>query len=300
MAADVTVSVVTGKSSENLRACLQSLGSAARTAELEVVVVDNLAPFDLSACVRQAPVAVTVVRNTERRGFGANHNCVLEQCTTPFALVLNDDLVLGCGCVDRLVEAAHRHPRAGLLGPLLHPADWSRPAVRAGGRVPELVPAPVRVCGGRLLQVVGLGRLRSWLLAAPGSPPQGADGVVSVSYVSGACCLLRLEALKELGGYDEGFAMYFEDIDLGRRAWQRGWRCLQVSEARALHREGGSSVPAVWSWVFMGARQFARRHHGPLTRAVTELLIGILQVVLVLRGTPGQARGALSPPNGRG
>jgi len=284
MVPEVTVSVVTGKSAENLRACLRSLGSAARTVALRVVVVDNLAPFDVSTCVVQAPVAVTVIRNTERRGFGANHNGVLKQSATPFALVLNDDLVLGCGCVDRLVEAAHRHPRAGLLGPLLHPGSWSRLAVRAGGRLPELVPAPVRVCGGRLLQVVGLERVRRWLLPAAGLPPEGADGVVPVSYVSGACCLLRLEALKELGGYDEGFAMYFEDIDLGRRAWQRGWRCLQVSEARALHREGGSSVPAVWSWVARGARRFARKHHGRLTQAVTELLIGILQVVLVLRG----------------
>jgi len=274
----LTVSIVSGASADALSACLRSLAAAGGAVEMAVRVVDNCAPFEVAGAIPAVLRSrTTILRNPERRGFGANHNKVLRGLDTAFALVLNDDVELAGGALDEMLRVALAHPKAGMVGATLYACDWAGPPIRGGGLPDAVAPPPVKVCLYHLMR-----------LACPcwtenthriDTSPPGAE-TRELSYVSGACALLRREMLRDVGLYDEGFRMYFEDIDLGRRARDKGWRCLQAKAARVKHLEGSSFSAATWPWLLAGARRYAHKHHGPATRLATDALAAALGAVV--------------------
>lgn len=168
-------------------------------------------------------IARVRVRFCENRGYGSAVNLAFAVTTAPFLLALNADLMPEEGflaAVFELLEHAQRNsmPRVGILGMRLLNDDgtWQGSV----GRFPTLK---------RLL----LGLLRPRAIrkyVAPG-PHGRAD------WVTGACCLLRRECVEALGGFDEGFFMYYEDVDLCLRAWRSGWqvRFAEIPAARHFH-----------------------------------------------------------------
>lgn len=267
----VTVSIVSGTDAEDLRGALGSLPAGAARTPCRIVVIDNLAPFDISAAVSAARCAAEVVRNDVRRGFGANHNRVLSRLETPYALVMNDDVVLGEGCIDRLVDFMERTNDAGAAGCALYSGSWTRSAIEAGGAVDGVSPALkllAAVAAHRLGAPTGLEGLVRWNDRSPAPP----DRSRRLDYVSGACCLLRARALQAVGTYDARYYMYLEDVDLGRRLGGGGWRCYQVPGARVLHRGRRSWTPRTTRWMWESARYYADKYDEPLTRLAARAL----------------------------
>jgi GT2 family glycosyltransferase len=176
-------------------------------AQLEAFGADWIARVVLTCNLPEAlpprlPLADRLVRidNPQPRGFGANHNAAFAHCATGWFLVLNPDIRLQAGTLEALLAQAA--PEAGLLAPrVLEPGKAAPEAHRH-------LPTPWEL----------------WTRRRPGHrPPARPD------WVPGMFMLLRREAYATLGGFDERFFMYCEDVDLCARLQLAGWR-LQVAE----------------------------------------------------------------------
>ena len=217
--ADVTVSIVAGGDGRLLEACLASLPAAARETAVRTVVVDNASPEPL-----QVPEGVEVVRNESRRGFGANHNAVLEGAESRYALILNDDTELDVETIDRLKWFMDKNPDVGAVGPRLRFPD---------GRVQPSAfrfPTPARVA----LTLATLQRA-AWDMSR-------GERIRRVDWIHGAAMMVRLAAYRDAGGLDERFYMYLEDVDLCRGMRDAGWEVAFFPYAGIVHHESSSTA----------------------------------------------------------
>jgi GT2 family glycosyltransferase len=188
----------------------------------EVVVVDNGSPrHPLAAALRRRP-EVSLRRWGRNRGFGraANEGCRLSR--GHWFLLLNPDVSVPPGFADAVLARAERLPAdVGIVGFRLRHSDGS--VQHSAGPYPTLL--------GTLARLL-LPRARRKYHAAAGPGP--------VDWVTGCCLLVRRECFEQLGGFDPAFFLYYEDVDLCRRARERGWGvwfdpALEVTHHRPLH-----------------------------------------------------------------
>lgn len=220
--ADVDAIVVTWNSGPHLEATLRSLPPSARA-----LVVDNASADDSVAVARRC--GATVVEMGRNAGFPGAVNVGLGYVNAPLTLLLNPDLVLGEGTLERCVGVLEADPSTGLVGPATVTSD-GRPEPAAARRD--------RRAWHILLESLGLVHLDRRFdrqMIHERSEDQDVDAV------NGAFMLLRTELLRALGGLDETVFMYLEDADLCRRVRDAGYRVRFVADARAVH-EGGAST----------------------------------------------------------
>ncbi len=190
-----------------------------------VVVVDNGSPDD-SAGVARAHGA-TVVRQ-DNLGFGAGNNRGNAELRTELALFLNPDAVLARADLLALVAHLDAHPACAVVGPLVR--SGGVPTYAAGRldsfatEVRPLLPAPLSSVGPRRRYPP------SYAVTGP------------VGYVEGACFLVRREALARVGGFDERYFLYFEELDLARRLAEVGLEVHLCAEAVVEHAMGASTA----------------------------------------------------------
>ncbi len=148
-----------------------------------------------------------------------------------WVLIVNPDLVFGAGAIDALLDAAHRHPRAGAVGPLITTPD--------GLVYPSARDLP-SIFTGAGHAVLG------WVW--PANPwtrryRRDADRPVEreAGWLSGSCLLVRRAAFDRVGGFDPGYFMYFEDVDLGDRLGRAGWVNIYCPSAAVVHQGGHST-----------------------------------------------------------
>ena len=205
--------------------------TAATTAPVRLTIVDNGTEAAVVDEVADA-YGAEVVRPGANLGYGTAANLGARDGTEPWLVVVNTDVEWQPGSLDRLLEAGRRHPRAGALGPTVLNLDGS---VYASARA---LPSLVVGSGHAVLAPV-------W----PGNPftaryqqrsGLGATEDRAVGWLSGSCLLLRREAFEEVGGFDEGYFMFFEDTDLGDRLGAAGWENVFVPEAHVVHDQGAS------------------------------------------------------------
>jgi GT2 family glycosyltransferase len=208
----VSVIIVNFNSGPLLAECLKHLDRQTLPPE-RVWVVDN-ASSDGSADIRYPPDRVTVLKIGENIGFAAGNNLALARCATPWVALLNPDAFPAQDWLETLVAAAGEHPGYAMFGSRLICAD-----------------DPGRLDGdGDCYHVSGVvwrdGHGRPW---APGQEPW------EIFSPCAAAALYRTEVLRRVGGFDEDFFCYLEDVDLGFRLRLMGHRCLQVPAARVRH-----------------------------------------------------------------
>lgn len=222
---DVTVVIVTHESREDIEACLRSLEAIEDRCSRELVVVDNASTDGTARYVATHHPEVKLLTQTVRRGFSANTNLGAAPARGRHLLALNPDTVVPSGAIDRLVGYLDEHPDVGVVGPRLEYPDGSRQY--AARRFPSPVGAAVRRTPLRLL----LPSLAERHLLRDLS----GDAVHDVDWMLGAALLIRGEAFRELGGFDEGYRLYCEDIDLCWRLHEHGWRVQHLGDVVIAH-----------------------------------------------------------------
>jgi GT2 family glycosyltransferase len=188
----------------------------------ELVVVAN-GP----ASVRGLPEGVRVIETEGGRGFSANINTGIAATAGEYVVVANPDAVAEPNAIARLVEFADAHPRCGVAGPKMINPDGTLQASRR--RFPTITGTIVRRTPLRLLFTPQRWQRRHYLLDAPSDRP------VQVDTMLGAFLLMRRTMLEELGGWDDGYQLYVEDIDLNYRAMKAGWERWWVPSAVVRH-----------------------------------------------------------------
>jgi len=225
-AADVVV--VTYFPGDTIASFLQSVAGADSVAT--VTVVDNAAGDDVSrAAASQARVSfVAAERNG---GYGAGANLGAAQGHADWILISNADIVLDPGAVAALVAVGESDPSIGAVGPRVCEVD--------GTTYPSARPLPTLMLGtGHAL----FGK--AW----PGNPwskryrlkLDAHGGEVEAGWLSGSCLLVRRAAWDAVGGFDEDYFMFFEDVDLGRSLANAGFRSVWTPRTSVTHLGGHS------------------------------------------------------------
>ncbi|TKV58909.1 glycosyltransferase family 2 protein [Nakamurella flava] len=237
----VGIVVVTYSPGESLTAFLDSVPGAT-SRPVTVVMADN-GSTDGSverAAARDADATggpeVRLLRTGGNLGYGRAANAGVADLgpAVAWVMVVNPDVVLGPGSVDELIAAAGRHPDAGAFGPLITTED--------GVVYPSARALPSLVAG------VGHAALGWWRPSNPWTRSYRLDRAEPVErtagWLSGSCLLLRRESFAAVDGFDPGYFMYFEDVDLGERLARAGWRNVYVPSARVVHTGGHATEKA--------------------------------------------------------
>lgn len=244
--------VVTHGTNPDLEACVEAVAAAVRT----VVVVDNLPPTPLP----EVPNGY-VVSNDAPRSFARNVNLAVSHTDAPYVAIVNPDCVPDAGAIHRLASFLDDHPAAAVVAPQLRWPD-GRPQP-TGRSFPTVGASLVRRTPLRLLFPPFELQRAHYRLGAHTGPWQ-AD------WLLGAFLLVRRRAFDAVGGMDEGYPMYVEDIDLAARFAAAGFERWVLPEAGAVHEYQAVIDKRFLSrrnlWHLRSMARFARRHPGLLLR----------------------------------
>ena len=258
------VVAVTYSPGDRLQEFIDSLAEAT-TRPVEIVLADNGSTDGSPEAAAAIYPHVTLLPTGGNIGYGAAANAALAGLTEGYAVIANPDVRFEPGSVDELLAAAGRWPRAATLGPAIRTPE--------GDLYPSARDLP------RLSTGVGHA-LVGW--AWPANPwtaryrrEREAPRERPAGWLSGSCLLVDLSAFASVGGFDPGYFMYFEDVDLAERLAERGWLHVYVPSAVVVH-EGGHATKREphrmqrvhhTSALRYLARQYPRRRQAPLRAA---------------------------------
>ena len=282
--ATVDVVIVNWNSGPQLRECLQSFAAVANDdVAARVTVIDN-ASTDGSSEGLEASMPLAVVRNTDNRGFGAACNQGAAGSEADFLLFLNPDTRLMPGSFAEPVRylRAHENERVGIVGIQLVDAD---------GRVARNT-ARAPTAWSMVGNSVGFDRLAPRLFPPHFVTEWAHDQTRTVDQVMGAFFLVRRSLFEVLGGFDERFFVYYEDLDFSVRARAQGWQSVYLSTAQAFHRGQGTTEGATAQRTFYFCRSrilYARKHFGALGALAVTLATLALEPLARLAAAPRSA-----------
>lgn len=262
----IAVVIVNYNTREHLRACLATVLSETPS---EVVVVDN-ASSDGSVEMVQADYPDVVLHaNKTNVGYGAAANQAIASCAAKYILLLNADTLLQSGALRALSTYLDLHPPAAIVGPrLVNPQGKQQPSCH-----PFPTPLNTLVHMSILSQLVGhVPFLRNRYL---NPPPRRAK---AVPWVHGAALAIRREAFEMVGGFDEAFFMYSEEVDLCYRLHDTGWQIHFAPVTTVVHVGGISTMQRrteMGVQVFASIIQFYEQHCSRIRR---------LEVVAIVKG----------------
>lgn len=263
-ASGVDVVIVNFNAADHLDDCLRSVLGAVGVDS--VTVVDN-ASSDRSAAIVAGHTGARWLPTGSNLGFGRAANRGVAAGSAPFALVLNPDATLLPGAVEVLVRSLERPPACGAVGPRVENLDGSvYPSARS---FPNFVDA------------IGHGFVG--LVKPDNRWSRRYLGGGDVDWVSGTAMLVRRDAFEAVGGFDEDYFMYVEDVDLCWRLRAAGWDVRYEPAAGVVHAIGGSSESRP-------LRMIAAHHRSLLrfavrtTKGPQRLLLPVVAFGLVARG----------------
>ncbi|HTM57814.1 MAG TPA: glycosyltransferase family 2 protein [Candidatus Udaeobacter sp.] len=244
---DLSTLIVSYRSRDALLECLASLRDAAPGLETETVVIDNDSRDDVAAAVAREFPAARLIENQENVGYARAVNQGIRASSGRYVLVMNPDCELRPAAARRLADYLESHPRSAIAAPRILNPDGS-------------LEYSARSFPDHFTFLFNRYSLLSRLL--PGNPwtrryllsDWDHASVRDVDWVSGACMVVRRAAIDEVGGMDEAFFMFNEDVDWCRRMKLGGWAVSYVPDAVCMHHIGASRRTS--------ARVILARHRG--------------------------------------
>jgi hypothetical protein len=231
--------IVNYNSSELLHDCLASIKCSCNGSRPNVVVTDN-GSRDPIEYIRKTYSDITIVRNRENIGFSKAINAILSKTDAPYIVLLNPDtIVLTNHFLESVSDFMDLHPDVGILGPgVLEPDGRIQGSARSFPRFHSLF------FGRRsfLTKIFPQSRLASANILTKNT---NNTEPLEVDWVSGACMVIRRQALQQVGMMDERFFMYWEDVDWCKRMWDMGWKVMYWPGVKIMHHVGGSSESRV-------------------------------------------------------
>jgi N-acetylglucosaminyl-diphospho-decaprenol L-rhamnosyltransferase len=273
---DVSVVIVTYNSRDWIERPLESVAGHGA----EVIVVDHGSTDGTLELIGERYPDTRVIEQ-ENRGFGGGNNTGMQAATGDYFLLLNPDAwFLGDG-LRKLVDFANAHPEAGVVGPkLLHPDGSLQRSVRG-------FPTPWRLA----TEFFFLRKLapRSRLFNAFHGGPADHNSVYEAEWLGGACLLVQRAAVDAVGGFDERFFLFSEEVDWCYRFREAGWKVLFYPGAEVTHVIGISHAPARYTELVLSHLRFLQKHRSPkeAERARRVLVAALSLRALVFRGERG-------------
>jgi GT2 family glycosyltransferase len=214
--------------------CLRSIYSGTHSTEFEVIVSDNGSADGSAEFIHKNFPLAHVIENASNLRFSKGNNIGIRASIGEYILILNPDTIIHEGSLDRWMEFADRHPQAGGFGCRVLNADGSY----QGSARP--FPTIWRECLAALY-LRALGYISDAFISDKYVRWNGETERV-IDWHSGCCLMVRAELLKRLGGFDEQFYYYYEDLDLCHRIWDAGYSVLYTPEVTITHLGGQSTT----------------------------------------------------------
>lgn len=269
----VTLSIVNTNNRELLRKCVDTIFDTVRETTYEIIVVENASTDGSFEMLTSKYPSVRVIRNTEKQGYGKCHNHAIRASKGDCILILNEDMEMLEGAVDRMVAKAESIDNLGVLGCRIVNPDhtlqhscFTFPTL--GGELFEaLFPQTV---------VFGESTARSKMYYWQHDTERQVDIVV------GCCMLLPRRAVEVVGMFDPAFFVYSEEHDLCRRMRDAGLKVVFTPESEMIHIGGQTSkrMSLKMALVQLESRmKYFRKHEGPVAAAVFRVILAVAAAV---------------------
>lgn len=274
---DVSFIIVSWNVCDLLRRCERSILQEAEACQraVETIVVDNASSDGSVEMLRSEFPQVNVIANPKNVGFTRANNQALAAAQGRYLFLLNPDTELRPGALRTLIEFMEAHPQAGMTGPRLFYGDGSPQSSRR--RFPTLATAFFEST-----------KLQQWfprnrILTCYYMLDTRDDETQPVDWINGSAMFVRRQVYDQIGGFDERFFMYSEELDWCYRARQAGWQIFYLPSAGITHYEGKSSeqVVAERDIYFHSSKiRFFRKYRGAL---VAEMLRAFLLLMFAFQ-----------------
>lgn len=276
----VSIIIVGYQSSEDLKMLLPCLVEQSPILGTDIVVIDNGSTDDSRQVLEQFKDAITLLINSENVGFAAAVNQGFRESGASYVLLLNPDTRLDTHCIHALKTYLDSHPSVAAVAPRmefpdgrLQPSRGSFPSVfrtiahlfrlkRLMPRDEKIIHGPLKILGSAFSQYAPL--------------PETDQ---TVDYTTGACVLLRRSAVEAIGGLDDNFFLYYEEIDLARRLRDEGFTWVFLNTVSAVHAVAASSSRSPLRPFYERYKSmcyYFHKHHHPLSAFIVRQLLYIM------------------------
>lgn len=253
---DLSIVIVSWNVKGLLKKCLESIFQNQGNLELEIVVVDNASQDGTIEMVKKNFPLVNLIANTNNLGFATANNQGIAKSHSDFILILNPDTLVIKNALEKMLDFLQQNYQIGIAGGKHLNPDWTlQPSVR---RFPSFWPiffilTKIAKIFPNIPSVYDyLAKDFNYRLAQP------------IDQVAGSFLMLRKKTLEEIGLFDENFFIWFEEVDLCKRAKTAGWQIWYIPNAEVIHY-GGQSFNQKLTWekqklFFQSAWYYFKKH----------------------------------------
>jgi GT2 family glycosyltransferase len=235
--------IVNYKSTDFLYNCLSSIYDNLNGTRANVYVFDNGSHDHVDLIKANFPQTF-LIKNHRNLGFARGVNRVIAETTSPYIVVLNPDTVISDKFFETVMGFMKKNSDVGILGPrVINPDGCVQGSARA-------FPTFSSALFGRKSLLTRMFPSSRFTCANILSNSSDGKTPMEVDWISGACMVVRREALDEVGLLDERFFLYWEDVDWCKRMWNKGWKVTYYPRATIQHAVGGSSERNIFRSIF--------------------------------------------------
>ncbi len=267
----ISIIIVNYNVKDFLLQCLRSIENSKFDGEIETIVVDNNSTDGSTEFLKPLFPNVSFIELEENLGFAKANNIGIKKASGKYALILNPDAILERDTLQIMSDYMESHPEVSCAGcKVLNPDGTFQLACRRGFPTPW----------ASFSKLFGLQKLfpKTKLFASYNQTFRDENETYYIDAIMGAFMFCRREALLKVGGFDEDFFMYGEDLDLCYRLWQSGGKIAYVSETSIIHYKGESSKRSSIDQVkrFYEAMEiFAKKHYSRSSLFLAFIKLGI-------------------------
>jgi len=271
----LSIIIVTYNSAADIVPCLESIAFAG---DYEIIVIDNASRDQTRALLARFP-QIKLISNEQNLGYARANNQGIALARGEYALLLNPDTVIQSGAIDLLVKYLDTHPEIAAVAPrLLYPDNTPQLSIRSFPTFTSVIweittlPRIFPHC-----RTLGRWRRRYFDYETP----------AIVEQPMASCLLIRRAVLNELGGFDENFPIYYNDVDLSYRMHKKGYKTAYLPSSRVYHKLGASTEPLKKKLIFENHRalfKYLKKHNtGAPFWLKAIILLPLLEIAALIR-----------------
>jgi GT2 family glycosyltransferase len=277
---DLSIIIVNWNTVDLLRQCLQSIYANTHGVDYEAFVVDNNSSDGSTQMVSKCFTQVRLIPNRENYGFAKANNQAIAQCNGRYILFLNPDTTVVNNAIGKMLSFMKGHPDTGALGcKLLNPDGTLQPSCRSFPSFKYM-----------FYEWIGLSRLfpKSKIFGRYKMTYWDHKDVREVDQPMGACLMVRRDVIDQVGPFDEGYFMLFEEVDLCYRIKKAGWKIYFIPDAEVIHHHSYSVNKVKNRMLFnshKGMYRFYKKHYvnGKTSLMAVPFVGAVLFLLAVLR-----------------
>jgi len=241
---DVTISLVSLNQRNDLERLLPSLSEAAKLVSSEILLVNNRSNDESYNFVHQFYPEIKIIENSKIAGYGENHNLNLQRAQGRYFVIMNSDMTVSSNVIIKLRDYLDCHPDVGIVSPKILNPDGTVQGLNK--RYPTILDLLLRRFLPRRLRPLFQRRIDYYEMR-----DVGYERECVVPFLSGAFMFCRSDVIKQLGGFDPRYFLYFEDADLCRRVQQTHHTVYYPMVAVTHYWARSAHKKWKFSWIFM-------------------------------------------------